>query len=322
MFASLAGCTSKQESDVKGVSEGMPSKQKIFTSFYPLYFAAKEIAGDKAEVINLTPAGAEPHDWEPTARTIIEMQTGAMFIYNGLEMEGWAEKVIETLDKAKTRIVCASDGIELIKSGELEHEHDEHEHDDDEHHDEDEQEDEDEHHHGEFDPHIWVSPVRFKKQAQNIMNALAELDPENKEYYIENFMTLAAKLDKLDADIRKAVKEFKSNIIITSHDAFGYFAYDYGLEQIAIRGVSPDDEPSPAKMAKLVDECREHGVKFVFFEKLVNPKLSQTLAREIGGQTLVLNAVHGVDEEEQKQGKDYISVMYENLDNFKKALKD
>jgi zinc transport system substrate-binding protein len=133
---------------------------------------------------------------------------------------------------------------------------------------------------------------------------------------------LVTRLNKLDGDIRDSVKSFKSNVIVVSHEAFGYFANDYGLRQVAIRGVNPQDEPSPAEMAELVKICRENNVSYVFFEKLTSPKLSETLAREVGGDTLVLNDAAGLSEEDLKAGKDYISVMYENLENLKKALGD
>ncbi|MFZ5351694.1 MAG: metal ABC transporter substrate-binding protein [Bacillota bacterium] len=321
VVASFAGCASKQVNSGKGVKESNEDNiMKVYTSFYPMYFLASEIGGDRAEVINLTPAGAEPHDWEPSPKTIAEMQRGRMFIYNGVEMEGWAEDIIGTLNQNHTKVVCASDGVELLKPEEHEHHH---EGEADGHsEDKEENEKEDHHNHGEYDPHVWVSPVRYKQQALNVLNAFIELDPVNKGIYEKNYKMLADKLDKLDKDIREGLKDRKSSVIITSHDAFSYFAHDYDLEQIPIRGISPDDEPSPAQMAELVEECREHSVKYIFVEKLVNPKLSETLAREAGAETLILNAAHGLSDSEIKQGKDYFTLMYDNMNNLIKALSE
>lgn len=296
----LSGCTE---------AGGIPENQglKIYVSFYPMYFLASEIAGDKAEVLTMVPAGAEPHDWEPTPKTAVELSKADMLIYNGAGMEPWIDKILPNIDEKRTRIVDASKGIELLKSAE---------------HDEEEEEAEENHSHGIYDPHIWVSPIRFRQQAQTIYNSLLEIDPENSEYYGENKLELDSRLSDLGKDIWDASKHFKSNAIVVSHEAFGYFANDFLLEQIAIRGINPQEEPSPSKMAELVRKCREKKVKYVFFEKLTSPKLSETLAREVGAGTLVLNDAAGLSEEDIKSGKDYITVMYENLENLKKALGD
>lgn len=307
----LPGCAAIGE---KAVGQSVQAKAdkggiKIYTSFYPMYFLTSEIAGDKAEVVSMVPAGAEPHDWEPTPKTVIELNKADMFVYNGAGMEVWVDKILSGINKDKTKVVDASKGIELLEA--LEHgeehgeEHEEHEHD-----------------HGRYDPHIWVSPLKAMQQAKTIYEALVEIDSSNSKYYESNFKELTERLTKLDKDIRDASKAFKSNVIVVSHEAFGYFAYDYGFKQIAIRGINPQEEPSPSKMAELVRECRENEVKYIFFEKLTSPKLSETLAKEVGAGTLVLNNAAGLSEEDIKSGKDYVTVMYENLENLKKALGD
>lgn len=286
-----------KDNNVNSVDEG---NLKIFTTFYPMYYITKEIVQDKADIINMIPAGVEPHDWEPTLKTMAELQNSDIFIYNGAGMERWAEKVIKNLDPQKTKIVEASKGIELIKGEEKENHGD---HDD-----------------GNYDPHVWVSPMNLKKEAQNVLNAIIEKDGENEAFYKENYNKLADSLDKLDSDIREVAKGFKGNIIVTSHEAFGYFAKEYGLIQIPIRGISPEQEPSPAKLAEIVKLCKKNNIKYVFVEKFVNPKFSKTIADEINGEVLTLNAAHGLTEEELKAGQDYITIMYENLESLKKAL--
>lgn len=294
---SFTGCEPKTE-NMTG-NDGIT----IYTSFYPMYFLASEIAGDKAEVISLVPAGVEPHDWEPKPKTIAELQGSDMFIYNGVGMETWVDDILPTLQKSGTRVVDASKGIELLandKSNEHEHESEEVNH--------------------KYDPHVWVSPVKYKQQAENIYNELSTLDAANKDYYKANYEKLAKELDKLDSDYRQAAAGFTNKVFVVSHSAFGYLASEYGLTQLAIRGVTPQAEPSPAKLAELVRLCRENNVKYIFFESFVSPKLSKTLADEVGAEVLVLNAGHGISEEEIKQGKNYITIMYENLENLKKAL--
>lgn len=303
----LPGCAKAGEEPVDKSRQASADEGgvKIYASFYPMYFLASEIAGDKAEVVSMVPAGAEPHDWEPTPKLIIELSKADMLIYNGAGMETWIENILTNISKDRTKIVDASKDIELLEPSE---------------HETGEEHEGEEHEHGSFDPHIWVSPKRIMQQAQTVYDALAEVDPENSEYYGANYKELIARLSKLDNDIKAAAGTFRSNVMVVSHEAFGYFAEDYGLEQVAIRGINPQEEPSPSKMAELVGICRENNVKYIFFEKLTSPKLSETLAREVGAGTMVLNDTAGLNEEDLKSGRDYITVMYENLENLKKAL--
>ncbi len=316
----LPGCTQSGEEpagESRQTSAGN-SRIIIYTSFYPMYFLASEIAGDKAKVISMVPAGAEPHDWEPSPRMAAELSKADMFIYNGAGMETWIDNILTIIDKDRTRVVDASEGIALLAAYDNEEGHgDEHEEEEDHDHAHDH-----DHEHGMYDPHIWVSPLRAIQQAETIYSALAETDPANAEYYGRNMKELDSKLEELDNEIRDAVKSFKSNVIVVSHEAFGYFAADYGLKQVAIRGINPQEEPSPAKMIELVKECRENNVKHIFFERLTSPKLSETLAKELGAETSVLSDITGLNEKDIKAGKNYITEMYENLENLKKALGD
>lgn len=274
----------------------------IYASFYPMQFLASQIAGDKAKVLSLVPAGVEPHDWEPKPRTLAELQESDMFVYNGAGMEIWLKDLLPSIEKGGVKAVNASEGLELLPF--------------DEKNAEEEQTEEK----LAYDPHVWVSPVKYKQQAQNILTALIEVDASNQDYYKSNYDKLVEQLDKLDSDYRQAAAAFKSKVFIVSHSAFEYLAKEYGLTQLPIRGVTPQAEPSPAKLAELVEICRENNIKYVFFESLVSPKLSQTLANEVGAQTLVLNDGQGITEEQIKQGNSYITIMYENLENLKKAL--
>ncbi|MGB7606269.1 MAG: metal ABC transporter substrate-binding protein [Lutisporaceae bacterium] len=291
LVVSFSGCGREPEN----VAES--NEMTIYTSFYPMYFLASEIAGDKAKVISLVPAGVEPHDWEPKPRTVAELQKSEMFIYNGAGMETWVEGILPTLQKTGIRIVDASKGIELLSNNEKNETN------------------------LIYDPHVWVSPAKYKQQAENIFEEISTLDAANKDYYRANYEKLAKELDKLDSDYRQAAAGFKSKVFIVSHSAFGYLAAEYGLTQLAIRGVSPEAEPSPAKLAELTEICRKNNIKYIFFESLISPKLSQTLADEVGAEVLVLNDGQGISEEDIKQGKNYITIMYDNLENLEKALR-
>ncbi|MDR3591767.1 MAG: zinc ABC transporter substrate-binding protein, partial [Negativicutes bacterium] len=144
----------------------------------------------------------------------------------------------------------------------------------------------------------------------------------NSEYYRGNAAKYNQELDRLDAEYRQALANLARRDIITSHAAFGYLAKRYNLRQVAIMGLSPDSEPTPDRMAKVITFCRQHKVKTIFFETVVSPKLSETIARETGARLLVLNPVESLTEAELKQGKGYISIMRENLVNLKTALSE
>lgn len=297
----MSGCTGPGKKPDDG-------RLGIYASFYPMYFIASEIAGEKAAVTAMVPAGAEPHDWEPTPKFAAELKAADVLVYNGAGMETWMENLLPVIEGGEISLVDASKGIEMLES--------------EEHKEAEEQGEPEEHEHGLYDPHVWVSPMRLMQQARNVYEAIVEADPQNEEYYEANMKELTTRLEKLDRDIREASKTFRSNVIVVSHEAFGYFAEDYGLRQVAIRGINPQDEPSLSKMAELAEICRENNVRYVFFEKLTGPELSEALAGEVGAGTLVLNDAAGISEEDIKAGKDYITVMYENLDNLKKALGD
>ncbi|MBD2846744.1 zinc ABC transporter substrate-binding protein [Paenibacillus sp. IB182496] len=314
-------------------------KLQIVASFYPMYNFASEVGGDHADVINLVPAGVEPHDWEPSAKDMAKLQEADVFVYNG-GVEGWVPQALESAPNADRLVVEASSGIELMEGSSHSHSHgeeedhaheEEHEHEDDHAH-EDEQAHEDEHeadhadNHGHEDevqdPHVWLSPALAQLQVQAIADALAEADPEHAADYQRNAEQYIAELEQLDADFRNALEDAPRTEIVTQHSAFGYLAREYGLTQLPISGLSPDQEPSPARMAEIVELSHEHDVTTIFFETLVDPKIAETIASEIGAETAVLNPLEGLTQENLDNGEDYISVMRHNLEALQKALTD
>jgi len=268
-------------------------KIKISASFYPVYFLAQQIAGDKADVYNITPAGAEPHDYEPTAQDMAKIENSKMIVLNGGGLEAWGDNVKQNSGN-KAVIVVAGEGLttKIIV----------------------------EENNKRTDPHIWLSPVLAKEMANKILAGFIQIDTENKEYYQANAQTLISKLKNLDNEYKQGLADCKNSNIITSHSAFGYLASAYGLEQVSVTGLSPDAEPSAQQLAEVVKFARDNNVKYIFFESLVSPKISDTIANEIGAKTLVLNPIEGLTNEEILQGKDYFSEMENNLANLKTAL--
>lgn len=259
-------------------------KINVATSFYPLYFFASEIGGDKAIVTNITPAGAEPHDYEPTPQDIAKIEISKLLVLNG-GFEAWGDKVKGDLSGKGIVLVTAGEGL-LTKN----------------------------------DPHVWLSAALAKIEAQRILAGFVKVDSSNASYYSKNEKELETKLTQLDQDYRKGLKNCSRHDIVTSHTAFGYLADAYGFNQIAISGLSPDSEPSSQTLVEIVNFVKKNDIKYIFFEKLVSPKLSDTIASETGAKLLVLDPLEGIPQDEIKKGADYFSVMRANLSNLEIAL--
>jgi zinc transport system substrate-binding protein len=278
------------------------NKLQVSASFYPVYYFASEIGGEKVQVKNIVPSGTEPHDYEPTPQDIVELQKSDLVVINGAGFEPWIENLKE--DLGSQTIVTSSTGIELLTGQEEEHEGEE----------EGEAE-------GELkDPHVWLSPKQAAKQIENILAGFISVDPGNKTFYEENATRLKTKLAELDNNFSQGLSNCSQRNFVTSHVAFAYLAKDYGLTQVAISGISPEEEPSAARLAEIADFARKNNVKHIFFETLVSPALSETVAREVGAETLVLDPIEGISEDEINQGENYFTKMETNLANLKIAL--
>jgi len=293
-------------------------KLKVAASFYPMYEFTRMVGGDHIELVTLTPVGVEPHDWSPSPGHLRLLNQADILVYNGIGMEPWVSKTLASLDNKKIIAVEASKGLQLIKG---KHDHDD-DHDDD--HDKDHKDHDDDHDdhddYDDMDPHLWLDPIRAAGQVNAIRDALIQADPTNRASYEQNAAAYVLQLRALDAEMERGLTGCAKDEFFTTHAAFGYLANRYGLEQHAMMGLSPDAEPTPHTMAKIIVEAREHGVKYVFFETLVSDKVANLLAKEIGAQTLVLNPLEGLTEAEVKAGKTYITVMQENLKNLRLAL--
>lgn len=262
----------------------MDGRVRVVASFYPMAFFASRIAGDLADIITVTPAGVEPHDYEPSPTDSSAMQHANIIIVNG-NVEPWANSIKENLAGSHVRIVTASAGISRGN-----------------------------------DPHVWLDPVLAKQEVAIIAQAFQDQDPQHVALYQQREQQLMSELDALDASYRTGLAHCIRKDIVTSHAAFGYLAQEYGLQQVAIAGLSPDEEPSVKQLSDVADIVRKNDVGYIFFESLVSPKLSDTIATETGAQTLPLNPLEGLTTQEQEGGNDYFSVMQNNLHNIQLAL--
>jgi zinc transport system substrate-binding protein len=308
------------------------SKINIYTSFYPLYDFAVKIGGDRVDVVNMIPAGIEPHDWEPSPQLLTALLKADILLFNGLGLDLWVEKTAETLKAGKVMLVNTSDGIEPLRGYKHDHGHDHedecdgHDHEDecDDHEDGHDHEDEcdghEDGHDSTPDPHIWLDPLLALHQAEKILQALVAVDPANADYYKENYENFKEQIESLHKAYVDGLRQVVRREFIVTHRSFGYLAHRYGLLQLGISGLSPHQEPGPGEMKDIVEFTREHNIKYIFREPLAAPRLAEVLAAEIGAEILVLNPLEGLTAADMAAGRDYFTVMYENLEQLKKAL--
>ena len=269
---------SKKQSDTRTL--------KVTTSFYPLAFLAETIGGASVLVTNLTPPGAEPHDFEPSTRTIAELENQDIVLLNGGGLEGYENKFKANINLRKTALVITGESLMSISK----------------------------------DPHIWLDPVLYKKEAEIITKAFVQKDPINATEYSKNMQNLARELDILDVEYKNGLRDCKQKSIITSHKAFGYLAKRYNLNEVALTGLSPEEEPSSKTLADVATFAKTNKIGYIFFEELVSPAIAETIAIEVGVQTLVLNPLEGLTNENREVGKTYLSIQRENLKNLQIAL--
>ncbi|CAM3962910.1 zinc ABC transporter substrate-binding protein [Paenibacillus alkaliterrae] len=296
--------------EVSNETEVVEKQQvSVVTSFYPLYFLASEIGGEHVEAVNLVAAGVEPHDWTPKSRDLDTASKAQLFLYHGVGLEGWVDDFVKGLSKDSAVIAKEmSEGIDLIEGSEEENEHAEEEGHEDEHSEEG------------LDPHTWVSPKSALILAENVKNSLVEVDEANQTDYEKNYDELKKKIEAIDADYTAKLANTSNKNIVVSHQAFGYLARDYGLNQVAIMGLSPDAEPRAQDLLSITEFVKENNVKYIFFEELVSDQLASTLAGEADVETLVLNPLEGLTTEQDKSGETYLSLMERNLQNLVQAL--
>lgn len=268
----VAGCGGSSKAD----------RPSVVAGFYPLAWAAGRIAGPGADVVNLTPAGAEPHDLELTPSDVEAIDRAQLVLYLGNGFQPAVEKAVEA---RSGRSLDLLDGQQLDPGAGEEQ--------------------------GELDPHVWLDPVRFARVVVAIGGAL------HREPAAE---AVAGRLRRLDMEYRQGLSDCERDELVTSHAAFGYLAKRYGLRQIALAGLSPEAEPSPKDLEALVDEVRASGATTVFTEPLVSSRIADTVAREAGVGVAELDPIEGLSESRLSAGEDYLSVMRSNLAALRKAL--
>lgn len=298
---------------------------KVVATFYPLQALAQGVVGELGAVTSIVPGGVEPHDFEPTPKDIKDLYSADLVIINGAGMDPWAEKLSSELQEKGVAVLVLAQSVDLL-SGEAHH----HEHADGDVHEEgesasgEEHETLDHHEHADetmtFDPHFWLDPVIASTLVRSMTQVLVAAYPDSQSVLTAQSEATLEALHHIDEAYRAGLMSCTHDEVVTSHNAFGYLAKRYGFEAHALAGLSPESEPSAKRLTEIANEVKEEGIKYIFFETLVSPKLSETLAREVGAATLVFNPIEGITEEEQARGENYFSLMRSNLKSLQKAL--
>ena len=318
----LSACTSTASS---GDSSSKDGKLTVMASFYPLQDLAEKIGGEHVSVTSLTPEGAEPHDLELSPKMVDSLSSADAVVY----LAGFQSAVDEAIEQqAPKTVIDVSPAANLIEagtdanhpaedeeeatdeaqSGETEahdHDHEGHEHEGHEHH-----------HDMSADPHFWLDPTRMAHAATLVGDKLAEADSAHADVYKANAKALAEELNTLSDTLVTKTSSCKVKTFVTAHTAFGYLADRTGLTQVGISGLDPESSPSPARLAEIAQIAKEQGVTTIFTEALIDPKVAQTLADDLGITTAVLDPI----ESQTDASKDYAATMNSNIDALTKAL--
>ena len=266
-----------------GTTGATKGQKSVIAAFYPLAFAAERMGGSRIHVENLTPPGAEPHDLELSPKAVARIESADVILYLG---HGFQPAVSDAVKQANGTKVDILAGLPLHANVG-----------------------------GEkgltADPHVWLDPVLFARVVERIGGVLHDNKRAN---------ALVADLRALDAAYRRGLAHCARKDIVTSHAAFGYLAQRYGLTQVPITGLAPESEPSPQQLANVVRIVRRTHTTTIFFERLVSPRLADTVARETGARTAVLDPIEGLTPSEQSHGSNYLNLMRENLAALRRAL--
>ena len=280
----------------RGTDDG---RLRVVATFYPLYYFASEIGGQRTHVDSLIPFNSEPHSWEPAPSDIVRVDKARVFVYNGAGLEPWVEKLLGTLqNRGSMKVVDSSSGIDVMK-GDAENP-------------------------SARNPHFWVDPVLAKQQVENIKNGLMAADPEGAAYYAQRAEDLDARLDALDSDFQEGLQNRTKDTIVTTHEGFDYMAARYNFTADSVLGISPNQEPSAKKIMEIVNLVEDHGLDVVFGEPVYNDKFMRTIADEVSHRTgrnvrvLILDGIHG--RAGPHASMDYFQIQADNLKNLEIGL--
>jgi zinc transport system substrate-binding protein len=256
----------------------------VAATIYPMQFLAERIGGDRVQVRGLVPTGVGSHDWEPSPRDLRDVYDADVFIHTGDGFEGWVDRLLRDLESGGPLVISVA--LEVAEDG----------------------------------PHVWMDPGLYALQAGRVHDGLVLADPAGTSVYAANLSALQNELATLEAEMERGLATCDRNSLVVSHAAYSYLTQRFGLEQIAIAGVFPEVEPSPAKVRAVIEQIRSTGATHVLYETLASPRIAQTIAEEAGVELLPLNPLEGLTEEQASAGSDYFTMMRDNLATLRTAL--
>lgn len=265
-------------------------KISVIATFYPLQEFARAVGGDAISVKSIVPIGIEPHDYEPTPQDIVSIYQADIFLLNGAGIDAWAEKIVPELKKRGIKVLQMSEVIGFLSPDPV------------------------------TDPHFWLDPMWAEQEITAIYQVLADHDPENDKAYSENADRYFADLGELYFDYETGLRQCKTRTVVASHNAFAHLAKRYDFEIISASGFSEGTEVLPSEIAEIIEKMKMQNLRYVFFATLDSPKIAETIAREVGAKTLEFNPIEGLTETERQAGKNYLSIMQENLNNLQTAM--
>ena len=291
----LGACSQDKQNDVKE-SHGM----KIVTSFYPVYAMVKAVSGDLNDV-RMIQSSSGIHSYEPSANDIAAIYDADVFVYHSHTLESWAGSLDPSLQKSKVKVLEASEGMTLervpgledMKAGEGIDEK------------------------TLYDPHTWLDPEKVAEEAQIIADKLSELDSANKETYQKNAQSFSAKAHDLTKKYQPIFEKVNQRNFVTQHTAFSYLAKRFGLNQLGIAGISPDQEPSPRQLTEIQEFVKNYKVKTIFTESNASSKVADTLVKSTGVSLKTLNPL----EADPQNDKSYLENLEDNIAILAEELK-
>lgn len=299
----LTGCNNSAKSNNSTESN---NKLTIVTSFYPMYISTLNIVKDipNVEVLNMaTSQTGCLHDYSLSTKDLKTLSNADILIINGAGMESFLDDVIDEYSDLK--IIEASKGIDLIEDTEHDDHTEDHDHEDHDH---------------DVNPHVWVSISKNIEEVSNIAEELSSLDPNHANEYQDNANEYIAKLENLKTEMHSTLDNIAHKDIITFHEAFPYFAEEFGLNIVGVIEIEPDSEPSAKEVENIISIINEKNIKALFTEPQYSSKIADTIAKETGASIYTLDPIVTGDSNE-KAYNDYIIKMQENLNTLKEALK-
>lgn len=312
----LFGCAAADSGNQKEAKKGDEKKLKVVTTIFPQYDFVREIAGDRVNLKMLLKPGEESHSYEPTPKDIIDIQNCDLFIYVGGENDAWVEDILDSMDAGSRKTLRLVDCVETVEEEHVEGMKEERSVEELHGTGEEEQ--------AEIDEHVWTSPQNAVKIVENLTTLLCQEDPKGADQYRQSSEAYERKLEKLDEQFRKVVKESpRKELLFGDRFPFRYFVDEYSLNYYAaFPGCASDTEPSAATMAYLINKVKKEHIPVVLKMELSNDNIAQAIAEATGAKVKVFYSCHNITAEQFKEHTTYLSLMEQNVETLKEALSD